>query len=84
MTATVEELQADLSKFLERAPNGDEVLITQDGRAVAKLIILPQSPALPIRHEWLQGLAKLRQETATHQSSPTTDEILDELRSDRG
>ena len=37
MTATVEQTQADLSRILELARNGEEVVITRGGEPVAKL-----------------------------------------------
>ena len=37
MTATVEQTQADLSRILELACNGEEVVITRGGEPVAKL-----------------------------------------------
>ena len=84
MTATVEQIQSDLRRLLEHSPNGEEVLITRNGRAVAKLIILPHTISSPERQEWLRRLAELRQQTATSRPSRSSEEILDELRSDRG
>ena len=46
MTATVEQTQADLSRILELARNGEEVVITCGGEPVAKLtgIVLMRPP----------------------------------------
>ena len=46
MTATVEQIQADLARMLERARLGEEVVITHSGEPIAKLtgIISVRSP----------------------------------------
>ncbi len=37
MTATVEQTQADLARMLELARQGEEIVITRSGEAIAKL-----------------------------------------------
>lgn len=41
--ANVSELKAKLSKYLARVKAGEEVVVTQRGRAVAKLVPIPQA-----------------------------------------
>ena len=58
--------------------------ITSQGRAVAKLSPVPQTASAQNRQLWLARLRELREATATGKSAPTTEEILDDLRSERG
>ena len=84
MTATLEQTQADLLKLLGMVQRGEEVIITSQGRPVAKLTGLPQTNPSSDRRAWLAKLAKLRDATATGKTLPATEDILDDLRSERG
>jgi antitoxin (DNA-binding transcriptional repressor) of toxin-antitoxin stability system len=84
MTATLEQTQSELLKLLNLVQQGEEVVITSQGRAVAKLSAVPQSVPVPNRQAWLARLRQLRANGATGRTSPTTEEILDDLRSERG
>ena len=84
MNATLEQTQADLPRLLGMVQQGEEVVITRDGRPVAKLTGMPQTNPSPNRKAWLAKLARLREATATGKISPTTEEILDDLRTERG
>lgn len=84
MTATIEQTQSDLLKLVNLVQQGEEVVITSQGRAVAKLSAVPQGATSPSRQAWLARLRHLRESTATGKSSPTTEQILDDLRSERG
>ena len=84
MTATLEQTQSDLLRLVNLVQQGEEVVITSQGRAVAKLSAVPQSSPSPNRQAWLARLRQLRASTATGRTSPTTEEILDDLRSERG
>jgi prevent-host-death family protein len=81
MTATLEQTQADLLKLLGMVQQGEEVVITSQGRPVAKLTGLPQVNPLPNRQAWLAKLAQLRQRLSTGKTGLTVEQILDE---DRG
>jgi len=83
MTATLEQIQSDLLQLLNSVQQGEEVLITSQGRAVAKLSAVHENAPAPDRWAWLARLAELRASGATGKTSPTTEEILDELRSER-
>ena len=83
MTATLEQTQADLLKLIDLARNGEEVLITSQGRPLAKLTAVPQVVPTLNRQAWLAKLARLREVTATGKITPTTEQILDDLRSER-
>ncbi len=83
MTATLEQTQAELPRLLVLASQGEEVLITVEGRALAKLTGVPQAAA-PSKQEWLAELAELRAQGATGKTAgPTVEEILADDRADR-
>lgn len=84
MTATLEQTQSDLQRLVTLVQQGEEVLITSQGRPIAKLTGLAQPRSTPNRKDWLAKLARLREATATGKSGPSTEEILDDLRSERG
>ena len=84
MTATLEKTQSDLARLVSLAQRGEEIMITSEGRAVARLTGVPQVKPSAGRQAWLARLARLREETATGKTSPTTEDILDDLRSERG
>ena len=84
MTATLEQVQADLLRLVRLVEKGEEVVITSQGQPVAKLSGVPQPKPSSNRQNWLARLARLREATATAKLSPTTEEILDDLRSERG
>ena len=84
MTATLEQTQSDLLRLIGVAQRGEEVVIVNQGQPVAKLTAVPPAPPAPNRQAWLAKLAKLRERCATGKTTPTTEQILDDLRSDRG
>ena len=92
MTATLEQTRADLLRLIDLALRGEEVLITREGQTVARLTGVPQPRATEVptpgtaadRRVWLDKLARLRAATATGKTSPTTEQILDDLRAERG
>jgi len=81
MTATLEQTQADLLKLLGMVQQGEEVVITSQGRPVAKLTAVAQVNPSPNRQAWLARLAELRQRLSTGKTGLTVEQILDE---DRG
>ena len=82
MTATLEQTQSDLVRLVELVQQGEEVIITNQGRAVARLSAAPQGEASRNRHAWLANLAELREQLSTGETLPTIDQILDEDRGD--
>lgn len=86
MTATLEQVQSEWRKLIELAQGGEEVIITSQGRVIAKLTGVPAAAsASKIDYkQWLGELAKLRESMATGKTSPTSDEILNDIRSERG
>lgn len=83
MTATLEQTQSDLLKLVNLVQQGEEVVITSQGRAVAKLSAVPQSSPSPNRQAWLARLAELREQLSTGKTGLTVEQILDEDRTER-
>jgi antitoxin (DNA-binding transcriptional repressor) of toxin-antitoxin stability system len=78
----MEQTQAELPRLVALASQGEEVLITVEGRAVAKLTGLARSKPSPQEVEqWLARLDRLRASTATGKVGLAVEEILEE---DRG
>ena len=84
MTATLQQIQSDWARLIELARQGEEVVITDGGRPIAKLTGVPEARQPANRHAWLAKLARLRASTATGKNTPTTEEILEDLREERG
>ena len=84
MRATLEQTQSDLPRLVKLAQQGEEVVITSEGNVVARLTGVPAAKPSLGRQTWLAKLARLRESTATGKTSPTTEQILDDLRSERG
>ena len=60
-TATVSKLKASLSEYLRRVKAGEEVLVSERGRPIAKLVPVTGGDALPDHLVELarQGLARV-------------------------
>jgi hypothetical protein len=58
--------------------------ISKTGREVVPLVGLLAARPSPKREAWLAKLARLREQTATGQNKPSTEEILGDLRAERG
>jgi len=84
MTATLEQTQSDLRRLVNLVQQGEEVVITSQGQAVARLTAVPCATPSPDRQAWLAKLRRLRESTATGKHAPTTEQILDDLRAERG
>ncbi len=81
MTATLEQTQSDLLGLVKLVQQGEVVVITSQGRAVAKLSAVPQSTPSPNRLAWLARLSDLRERLSTGKAGPSVEQLLDE---DRG
>lgn len=82
MTATLEQTQTDLLKLLGIVQQGEAVVITSQGRPVARLTGVPQASPSLSRQAWLAKLAELRHRLATDKTGLTVEHILDEDRGD--
>ena len=84
MTATLEQVPRDWLRLVRLVEQGEEVIITSQGRVVAKLSGVRAPKPAGNRQNWLARLARLRESTSTGKTSPTSEEILTNLRSERG
>ena len=48
-SVTIQEAQSTLTELIHRLQTGDEVVITENDRPVARLVLAPQSPPYPPR-----------------------------------
>lgn len=83
MTATLQQTQSDLVKLIELARGGEDVVITEQGEAIARLTAIPTAKTIPDRRRWVANLARLRDLTTGGKSGATSDQIIEELRSER-
>jgi prevent-host-death family protein len=83
MTATVEETQNDLTRLIRLAVRGEEILITEAGEPVAKLVGINEQGSAPDRLQWLKSLRELREKMCTGKAGKNSDEILSEDRAER-
>ena len=76
-----------MPRLVELASNGEDVVITVDGKPKAKLTraesALDQERPGAERAQWLKELAELREKYATGKKGLTVEEMLDQDRVDR-
>ena len=85
MTATLTESQANLRRLVELASQGEEVVITVDGKPKAKLTsagAASTGKSLDMAG-WLKELEDLRRRYATGKTGLSVEEILEEDRAER-
>jgi prevent-host-death family protein len=75
MTATLEQTQREMPRLLELAAQGERIVITVEGRPVAKLTGLSK-PSRKEVEQWLTKLDRLRARTTTGKPGPSVEEIL--------
>jgi prevent-host-death family protein len=85
MTATLSKSQADLPRLVELASQGEDVVITVEGKPKARLTRASIAPVngggdLSVR---VKELATLREKYHTGKAGLTVDQILEETRADR-
>ena len=85
MTATLSKSQADLPRLVEIASQGEDVVITVEGKPKAWLTRAESAPGtgatdLTVR---VQQLAALREKYQTGKTGLTVDQILEKNRADR-
>ena len=82
MVVTLKESKARLSELVSRAEGGEEIVITVRGKAKARLSAARSVTAGRFdKSKWLADLAGLRARGRTGRRGPTSDEILDRIRS---
>jgi prevent-host-death family protein len=72
MNVSVYDAKTNLSRLLDRAAGGEEVIITRNGRPVAKLVA-----ATPPRKPRKLGLLKGRIRLGKDFDAPLPDDVLD-------
>jgi prevent-host-death family protein len=86
MTASLSKSQAELPRLVEIASQGEDVVITVEGKPKARLTRANAAPGsvspvdLTVRTKELEAL---REKYRTGKSGLTVDQILDETRADR-
>jgi antitoxin (DNA-binding transcriptional repressor) of toxin-antitoxin stability system len=88
MTTTLSQSQADLPRLVELASQGEDVLITVEGKPKARLTRANGVPgngsqARVDMAAWVAELEELRSRYATGKPGPTVEQILEEDRADR-
>lgn len=74
---------ATIARLIRLVIRGEEILITQAGHPVARLVGVSAQAQTPDRSQWLQSLQELRESTSTGSECKTSDEILSEDRDGR-
>jgi prevent-host-death family protein len=85
MTATLSKSQADLPRLVELASQGEDVVITVEGKPKARLTratIAPDNGGADLTVR-VKELAALREKYHTGKAGLTVDQILEETRADR-
>jgi antitoxin (DNA-binding transcriptional repressor) of toxin-antitoxin stability system len=83
VTATLEQLRHDWQRLIIIAQGGEEIMIVCEGKVVAKLTGVSKTISTMDRQAWLNNLSKLRRSVSLNQTVPSTESILNDLRSDR-
>ena len=112
MTTALEQHEHDLEHLVQIARDGEDVVLTSNGQAVAKITALTPSVPAPITNlrigeglqpgisppaaasqskkappgvikDWIEKAAAAAAASATGKKGATTDEIIEDLRSDR-
>ena len=86
MTATLEQMIAEPRLLLDRALAGEEVVLTENGKPVVRLLGFTKGPrkAPPgAIAAWLKEARAFATASATGKRGETVDEIINDLRSER-
>jgi len=87
MTTTLSQSQADLPRLVELASQGEDVVITVEGKPKARLTRAeaPASrpPSQAELQQWIAELAEFRRNMGTGKQGLTVEQILAEDRGDR-
>lgn len=87
MTTTLSQSQADLPRLVELASQGEDVVITVEGKPKAKLTRAETSNGHQLSAQelqtWMAELAELRERLSTGKTSPTAEQLVAEDREER-
>jgi prevent-host-death family protein len=84
MIKTLRESKAKLSELVERASQGEDVLITVRGKVKARLTRAGAPIDTADRQAWIARLRKLQKTYTLGEPKASVDAILTELRQERG
>jgi prevent-host-death family protein len=80
MVASIREAKSKLSKLLDLADRGEEVIITSHGKQRARLVPIRQHSGATFDMDKLRRLAK---QASTGKRGPDSTQIISDLREDR-
>jgi prevent-host-death family protein len=83
MIKTLRESKAKLSELVERASQGEDVLITVRGKVKARLTRAGAESAASDRAAWVEELRAFQKANQRGPVKSSIDEILSDLRKDR-
>ena len=84
MTVTLSKIQADLPRLVELASQGEDVVITVEGKPKARLTRAEASPLQTFDgKKWVAELEDLNRHYNTGKNGLTVEQILAENREDR-
>jgi len=85
MIANLREAKSQLSKLVQLASGGEEIVITVRGEPTARLTSFrpAEKSIVPNHAEWAAELATLAEEVRVEASKNTTQDFWDGLRQDR-
>lgn len=82
MVKTLRESKAKLSELVERASQGEDILITVRGKVKAKLTQAPQQKKLDMK-AWAEDLRAMQQKYSTGKAVLPIEKILEDIREER-
>jgi prevent-host-death family protein len=82
MIKTLRESKAKLSELVERASQGEDVLITVRGKVKARLTRAPETDPSD-REAWIERLRQIQKTYSVGKPKTSVEEILNEIRKDR-
>jgi prevent-host-death family protein len=87
MTTTLSQSQADLPRLVELASQGEDIVITVEGKPKAKLTRAEPANGQRLSEQelriWLTELAALRARLSTGKTTPAAEQLIEEDREDR-
>ena len=84
MITNLREAKSNLSQLVQRAADGEEIVITVRGQPMARLMsVTPKSGHMVDRQEWADELSAAAEGARVGPRNPTTQQVWDDLREDR-
>lgn len=83
MITNLREAKSQLSKLVQLACDGEEIVITVRGKPAARLISIQDAKKIPDHTEWASELAAVAESVRVNAPKNTPQECWDDLRQDR-